>query len=422
MLIKRRSVLQGIAGAAVTPLFFKGLAAEAAGASDTIVVVIGLTGGNDGLNTVIPLPHYGAYSALRTPPQGGGTLAFAESTLAATAFNSSPSTAAAHATQFAFAPTMGPMRQLYATGNLAVLMGIGLPSAETAPLSHFNGYTDWSTGQINVDETNLPPGWLGAALAPLKSGTLGPTLSTGGAQPVISTAGGPGLVAYNTSSFNISIPYNSPQFFLGTAFQKMLSIPTSNAAAAASKAVTNATVGAVGAMQGFSQLAGDYPTPISGLGYQLLTIAQTIVGRSGIRGYVAVDGSYDTHSNQNNAYPSHPTLLGNLSTALSQFYGYLKQKNVSKNVVIVTISDFGRTPHANLSFGTDHGAASVAFVLGDAVKGGVYGNYPSLSNFDANGNLAVNVDFRNMLSDIIQAMGGNATAVLGETYPRLGFI
>jgi len=90
--------------------------------------------------------------------------------------------------------------------------------------------------------------------------------------------------------------------------------------------------------------------------------------------------------------------------------------------VIVTISDFGRTPHANLSFGTDHGAASVAFVLGDAVKGGVYGSYPSLSNFDANGNLRVQVDFRNMLSDIILAMGGNAKAVLGETYPRLGFI
>ena len=95
---------------------------------------------------------------------------------------------------------------------------------------------------------------------------------------------------------------------------------------------------------------------------------------------------------------------------------------LSSNVLIVTISDFGRTPSANLSLGTDHGSASSAFVLGDMVKGGVYGDYPSLKTFDSTGNLAVNVDFRNMLSDVIQALGGNAKAVLGTTYPKLGFI
>ena len=94
----------------------------------------------------------------------------------------------------------------------------------------------------------------------------------------------------------------------------------------------------------------------------------------------------------------------------------------SPRAVVVTISDFGRTPSANLSLGTDHGSASTAFVLGDMVKGGVYGDYPSLKTFDSTGNLAVNVDFRNMLSDVIVALGGNATTVLGKTYPKLGFI
>ncbi len=112
----------------------------------------------------------------------------------------------------------------------------------------------------------------------------------------------------------------------------------------------------------------------------------------------------------------------NFATSLSQFYTYLHGKGLSGNVTIATISDFGRTPGANLSLGTDHGAASVAFVLGDRVKGGVYGNYPSLTKFDPNGNLAVNVDFRNVLSDLIGAMGGNAKTILGTTYPRLGFI
>jgi uncharacterized protein (DUF1501 family) len=144
-----------------------------------------------------------------------------------------------------------------------------------------------------------------------------------------------------------------------------------------------------------------------------------IMGQSGIRGYTAVSYGYDTHSGQSN---THPALLQDLSTSLQQFYTYLQKKKLSQNVVIVTISDFGRTPHANLSLGTDHGGASVAFVLGDRVKGGVYGDYPSLTSFDTNGNLAMNVDFRNMLSDVIQAIGGNATAVLGKTYPKLGFI
>ena len=65
---------------------------------------------------------------------------------------------------------------------------------------------------------------------------------------------------------------------------------------------------------------------------------------------------------------------------------------------------------------------AVAFVLGDMVKGGVYGDYPSLTKFDVNGNLIVSVDFRNMLSDVIQTIGGNAKTVVGTTYPKLGFI
>jgi uncharacterized protein (DUF1501 family) len=422
MLIKRRSVLQSIAGGACTAFFLKSLTAEAASGSDTIVVVIGLNGGNDGLNTVIPLTQYSAYAALRTPPEGGGTIAFSEASLQATAFDASPKVAAAQAKQFAFGPTMGPMRQLYATGHLAVLTGIGMPAAELAPLSHFNAWNDWSTGQININEASLPPGWLGATLSALPSGALGPTASTAGGAQLIIGPNGPGLVVGSPGNFNLNYPYNIPGFLLGDAFQQMLSIPTTSAAAAMSQSVTTATLDAVGAMQDYAQLAADYPAPQTGLAYQLKSITQMIVGKSGIRGYVAIDGGYDTHSNQNGGGNPHTQLVGNLSTSISQFYTYLRQKNLSKNVVIVTMSDFGRTPAANLSFGTDHGAASVAFVLGDRVTGGVYGHYPSLTKFDPNGNLAVNVDFRNMLSDIIVAMGGNAKTVLGETFPRLGFI
>ena len=113
-------------------------------------------------------------------------------------------------------------------------------------------------------------------------------------------------------------------------------------------------------------------------------------------------------------------MLQQLSFSLLQFYTYLQKEGASKNVIIMTLSDFGRRPAANLDFGTDHGGATVSFVLGDPVTGGVYGTYPSLIKFDVNDNLKMNVDFRNVLSDLIVAMGGNPTPILGETWPSLG--
>src|SRR3984957_7977876 len=99
MLIKRRSVLQTIAGAAFTPLFLKGMSAEAAAANDTIVVVIGLNGGNDGLNTVVPLKQYGTYTALRSPVGAGGSIAYPRAQLSLTAFDSTPAHAATASTE-----------------------------------------------------------------------------------------------------------------------------------------------------------------------------------------------------------------------------------------------------------------------------------------------------------------------------------
>jgi uncharacterized protein (DUF1501 family) len=420
MLIKRRSVLRGLAGMACTPMLLKAISAEAASSGDVIVVVVGMNGGNDGLNTVIPLQSYGQYAALRTSAEGNTQLVFSEAALAATAFDPNPATPAGSATTYAFAPFMTPMRQLYATGKLAVITGIGLPSAELAPLSHFNGWNDWQTGQINVSAAALPNGWLGASFAGASVGPLGATTaSTAGTQQATVLNGMPGLAVGNPANFAVSIPNNLPSFLMGDTLQRILDLPTATPTAAFANGVANATLNAMGPMWDYSQLASDYPSSYDYLNQQLKIIAQLIMGGSGISGYVAVQGGYDTHSGQ---YYTHQSLLTDLSTQLQLFYTYLQGKGLSGNVVIVTVSDFGRTPQVNASVGTDHGAASIAFVLGDPVKGGVYGSYPSLTAFDPNGNLAVNVDFRNMMSDVISAIGGNPTAVLGSTWPKLGFI
>jgi uncharacterized protein (DUF1501 family) len=419
----RRSVLRGIGGLAMAPLFFRSFAAEAAGAG-TIVVAILLEGGNDGLNTVIPLGQYGAYNALRTPatpPDPSLALAYSEASLAATAFDPNPATPTGSATQFAFNPSMTAMRSLYATGKLAVIAGIGLPLAEIGSLNHGTAQQDWQTGRINLAE-GAAPGWLGLTLDKVGAGSLGPAISLAGSSLLLTGA--------QSQALTVPAPLEGFVFNYGTtddwnalvsATSQVMALPVKPAAAAYDRSVVLGAQSAIATVQAIAtaEPVTDYPTVNNYLDSQLREIARLILGGAGARGYCAAYGSFDTHSTQQQ---TQPQLLSDVSNAMQNFYSYLEAYGASSNVVVMTMSDFGRRPGANLNFGTDHGAASVSFVLGDAVKGGVYGTYPDLTQLDVNGNLAVTVDFRNMLSDVIQSMGGNPTPILGETYPKLGFI
>jgi uncharacterized protein (DUF1501 family) len=423
-MIGRRELIRHLGLMSAAPLFMRTMSAEAATASSNLIVVaIALNGGNDGLNTVIPLTQYGTYNTLRTPSTG--TIAFTQAQLAATAFNSSYTTAAGSATQFAFSPAMTTMRSLYAGGHLAVITGIGLPLAENFGTSHANAYSDWMTGQINAGAaSSTPPGWLAAALSGQSFGPLGPTASTMNYQQIIVGNNTPGLVVGTTlGAFKVSPPNYSTTSAMTTKLIAELSASSTSSAELAQEKATTAALAQMGTLQTIStgEPLADYPVVQSYLDSQLKTIAQLILGGSGVRGYVASQYGYDTHQNQN-AGNLHENLLSTLSYSLNSFYTYLQSKSASSNVLMVTLSDFGRKPNANATLGTDHGAASVAFVLGDMVKGGTYGNYPSLTTFNPQGNLTVAIDFRNMLSDIIVAMGGNATTVLGTTYPSLGFL
>jgi uncharacterized protein (DUF1501 family) len=421
-MIKRRSVLTGLGGIAMTPMFLQSLAAEEASGSNTIVVCILLAGGNDGLNTVVPLKQYGKYYTLRTPatPPQGLALAYTQAQLAPLAFDTNYMTPPSQATEYAFAPGMDALRTLYGNGHLAVITGVGLPKAETNPMSHLNGQLDWLTGQINVG--GAPPlGWLGLTLDGVATGKLGASASMSGQTPLLTGAKAQALVINPPIDyFGINYSTTDDWSALTSAYHHIGLLPTNSATAAYDQTQLKTAVGDIGTIQRYAKRhqAKNYPVP-TWLDYQLRDIARLIESGSGVRGYFAVQGSYDTHSSQ---ALYQPMLLGGLSASLAQFYTYLQSKGVSSNVVIMTMSDFGRRPGANLDFGTDHGGASVSFVLGDSVTGGVYGKYPSLSKFDENGNLKEDVDFRNVLSDVIVAMGGNPTPILGQTWPRLGFV
>lgn len=423
-MLTRRHILKGAGSLAAAPLFLNAFSAEAAG-FDAIVVAILLSGGNDGLNTIVPLSQYDAYVKLRSPvanPPAKLVMAYTQDQLAATRFDANPATDAASATQFAFAPSMGAMRALYATGKLAVLAGIGLPSTEQNALSHSDATNDWLTGQINIDGT-VPPGWLGLGLLGKPTGALGATASLAGSSAIVQNGVKPALILPSPiDNFGIDLPVSDNPTALKKAYGTLVDYPTPpNSALAYTQGIAQQANQAVELVHSIAkQFPGaGYGQLKSYLDYQLKDIARMIVGGSGIRGYFAEQGGYDTHSQQ---APGHAQLLSQLSYSLSTFYAFLQSRGVSQNVIVVTLSDFGRRPQANQDLGTDHGGSSVSFVLGDRVKGGVYGDYPSLSKrqFDGNGNLKLKIDFRNMISDVITAAGGNPVAVLGKSYASLG--
>ena len=421
MLIKRRNVLGSLGGMAMVPMLFETLMAKETSGNNTILVCIYLSGGNDGLNTVVPLQQYSQYYKLRTPgtPPPGENMAYTLDDLSLMAFDTNPAVPPLSATEFAFAPSMVAMRDLYATGNLAVINGVGLPLSEINGLSHSNATMDWMTGQINIGLVQ-PLGWLGQTLDPVKGGALGPAASMSGNATVLNGVNTqPMVINPPMDYFDVSYGTSDDRTKLEAAY-KAISLDTAMSAAGKYDARIEQTAAAdIKVVHGIAnkEKAANYPLP-SWLDYQLRDIARLIVGGSGVRGFFAAQGGYDTHGSQE-LY--QPLLLSQLGEAIVNFYEFLSAAGASKNVVVMTVSDFGRRPYANLDFGTDHGAASVSFVFGDMVKGGAYGTYPSLKKFDPNGNLRVNVDFRNVLSDLITSMGGNPVPIVG-TWPSLGFI
>ena len=155
---------------------------------------------------------------------------------------------------------MVPMRQLYATEKLAVIAGIGLPAAEEAPLSHFNGWSDWSTGKIKSTPRHCRPAGSARSLACRPSG---PSASVAGARTRAPAGDGVGMPRLRRQSgeFQLQIPYYIPQFQLGEAYQKMLD-RADQRGRAPGQAVTNATSTRSAPMQSYAQLAVDYPTQL----------------------------------------------------------------------------------------------------------------------------------------------------------------
>ncbi|QXC63313.1 DUF1501 domain-containing protein [Aquihabitans sp. G128] len=349
-----------------------------------------LGGGNDGLNTVVPIGN-STYLARR------GGLAIR---------NALPitSTVGLH-------PSLPKLKARYAAGKVGIVQGIG--QATTSDLSHFSSTASWMAGTAGTSRTS---GWLGRWLDGVPEATDGLRAVTLGSSIPLHLAGQQAMVtAVETDGDLFGSDRSEP--WMGPVYDAVAGF----GAASSGRGAWADRLGTMGAQS--VELAGRLnpiftpELPDDSLASQLTVVARLINANLGIRVFNASLGSFDTHENE--AY-RHALLLGDLDAAIDAFYATLSPA-WAKRVAIITFSEFGRRIEANGSNGTDHGTASVSLVIGDNVKGGLFGQAPDLAKPDARGNPVVHVDHRSLYASVLGPwLGGDASGVLGASYPDLG--
>lgn len=371
-------------------------------ATDHTLIVVQMAGGNDGLNTVIPFTD-SLYKQMRP------TLAIPDAKVLPLD------------TRLGLHPNLQPLKTFWDAGHLAIVEGVGYPNQS---LSHFQAMDIWQTLDLNG---NGSAGWLGKLVSGLVDEAGHPfkalDVGTATAQALRSiSAQVPTLT--NTKSYAVSADPSDPD--RGSArMQALMNLYQSYPQTSPYAALLDAT--AVSAQEGARALknadaaytpAVTYPQDSFAAGLKIL--AEAIVQDLGLRvGYVTL-GGFDTHANQQD---THDRLMTTLATGLAAFYNDLGAHGKADHVIVLTWSEFGRRVEENGSQGTDHGTAAPLFVLGKAINRGIFGEPPSLSSLDTNGNLKYTVDFRSVYATVLDRwMGASSHDVLGGNFGAQNFL
>ncbi len=419
MIFSRREFLRTgtsvVAAGTAVPAMLMNLAAARAAENDKstkerVLVVFELNGGNDGLNTLIPVkdPSY-----VKVRP----TLAIPDKDV----LTLDPTTGVG------LHPSMTGFADLFKSKNLAVIQGAGYPNANR---SHFRSMEIWHRGDPGNDVTT---GFLGryfeTSCKDCKSAV--PIVHYGKNRPEIFKSGHAPAISINAiddfypmdqkpESMAISSLYKNaknagPEMEKGMKPEDILS-PTEIVQATGMDIVKGTEI-IKGILKNPRAAKADYPTSRSAAG--LKVFAQMIVQNLGTKLFYVNLGGFDTHAKQADG---HARILGEVASSINAFLADLKAENRDKDVLVMVFSEFGRRVQENGSAGTDHGAASVMFFAGGAVHGGLYGKYPSLTDLD-HGDLKYNIDFRDCYASLLEKwLGTSADRVLGKHAGRLEFI
>ncbi len=404
----RRSFLAGSAALSAVGLAHRGLGGFATAApavrrapaavADRTLVLVTLYGGNDGLNTVVPIADP-AYEAQR------GNIAIAGDKLLDLGSG------------YGLNPAMPQLKSSFDAGHVAIVRGVGYPNPS---LSHFQSMDIWQTASTAGDVNS---GWLGRWLDrtradPLKACSIGASV-----QPALAGSLRKASAIQDSTSGYDQLPQGGNELL---AIYKQLERPR-RGASATEEAIAAAGTAMLETSRVFSKGIGRQPGINFGrsvnpgdIGQQLDIVSRLMRAGLPTQVYAVDQNGFDTHAGE---LETQNALLGQLDTALAGFFSSLAGSPRLAGTVVVVYSEFGRRVGSNASGGTDHGAANNVYVLGPSVRGGFYGEAPSLTHLDENGNLVHNVDFRSVYSTVLEhVIGVDPASFLGRSYPTLGFL
>ena len=369
-------------------------------AKPPVLVVVQLSGGNDFMNTVIPYTNSVYYDnrPLVVVPQDQAMPI--DDTLA-------------------FHPNMGPVKELYDRGKVAIVQGIGYPDSNR---SHFRGMDIWHT--CDPDRVAME-GWLGKTLRELDPEgdnvlagvNFGVGLPRAMAMPRVPVTSVADLDTYGlmTGISDRDQRQQALQTFKNMYGQAIGTGPVMDYLAQAGMDVM---MGADLLKEAPARYSSEVEYADNPLAKSLRDVARVHLADLGTRIFYTSQGGYDTHANEN---PTHPKLLGDLSGAIMDFMQDLRDHNASDEILMFVFTEFGRRIRDNGS-GTDHGSGGGAFIIGDRVKGGLYSEYPSLDHdkWARGEDLEHTIDFRGIYATLLeQWLSVDAKPIVGGTYEQI---
>ena len=361
---------------------FSALAEE----NDNILVIVQMIGGNDGLNTVIPADddrYYSKYRPKLNIPKSS-LLKLKDTTYMNPALKTGINNG---------------LYGLFNEGKLAVIQGIGYPNNS---LSHFRSTDIWLSATMPVnDAQRLDTGWLGRFAEKINGDSLPD-------HPTCMNIGNSSSLLFQGTKGDLSIAVENPNDF----YERGKDILSGDAVIANNSNFASernflldvsiqSNKYSITVKKAFDEGKNAVTFESDNLSKELQLVSRLISGGLKTKVYlVSIDG-FDTHANQGSDGGKHADLLKKVSTSIAAFMADLKTQKISDKVVGMTVSEFGRRPEENASLGSDHGAASVMFMFGDAVNGKNYGENLNFDKLDKNKDFIYQFDYRRVYDELM---------------------
>jgi uncharacterized protein (DUF1501 family) len=379
-------------------------AGGAAALASRVLVIVQMGGGNDGLNTLVPVGAQAGAGLYRDARAG---IALPESGLHLV-----------KASGYALHPSLARLQQRFDAGSVVAFEGIAMPDQTR---SHFTAMDTWWSATPGVSSST---GWVGRWLDRTEGATVNPlrAISLGGGSPALVGERALPTVVLDPAAFSLRAPKGSDAKTISAAFAATAQpLARDPQLAAAQQAVPSAldAIALFDSVKQKSTAAGlTLDAPANSIAALLQSAAGVIELGLGTRVLLVSVSGFDTHSDQ---LARQKTLLDDLDTGIGAFFDRLEKAGKANEVLLMTTSEFGRRVTQNASGGTDHGEGSVQFTMGAGVKGGRVVGELDLAHL-ADGDVPASIDTRSLYAVALDWLGGPTDEVLGKSFDRYGVL